>query len=182
VELFKMPLEEACLIALVQRNPGLLTFRTSAHGATPDFQRELALHCRDLQELELHRGDVTETSVYFLLTQCAHMTSLTLTSCYWYTAGTKADPFLHLQMRTLCLDGVDIMDDDLDALLRTCPNLTRLELKHCTELLGLDSLPLGTRCPSLTHLSLEENSSSLSDEMVMDISQHCQQLRALEIV
>jgi hypothetical protein len=84
VELFNMALEEARLISLVRRNRGLRSFGTSAPGATLAFQRELALNCRGLQDVQLHCVDVTETSIYFLLTQCAHLRSLTLKGCFWY--------------------------------------------------------------------------------------------------
>jgi hypothetical protein len=182
IELLSTNLDEKCLIALVRSNPGLLIFRTCAVGATQNFLRELAVSCRSLVSLRVSDVYLMQASVYFLLETCKDLRNLQLTNCAFFPPEVKvARSANYTNMQRIHLSNVDIMIEELDELLCACPSLTHLELWNCKELTDLESLSVGSYCPSLQVLSIVGNASSAGDKMLLDISQHCPRLRVLRI-
>jgi hypothetical protein len=84
-------------------------------------------------------------------------------------------------IRDLALSCVTIETDELDCLLRLCPGLTSLRLSHCEVLIGLEEMHIGTYCPSLETLIINDNMGAGGDELLLDISAHCPRLCVLQI-
>jgi hypothetical protein len=175
--------DETCLIALVRANPGLHTLSTCAPGATEAFLRELPLSCPGFADLTINQADVTQEAIYFLLQHCANLSSLYLE----YGHFIPPEEALVLQpthcpsMRTIVLSSVDILDEELDCLLQSCPNLTELDLSFCEDLEDLDALAVGQRCLHLQKLIVYDNASVVGDQVLLGLSKHCPDLCQLQI-
>jgi hypothetical protein len=151
---------------------------------TDKFLQELALSCTNLTELKLVgiKKWLAQSELHFLLqhTQLAH---LHLESCAFSSPEDDCPPppVTRTNMRALSLDGTDLEEDQLNALLHACPQLTRLELRNCEDFMDLNSLLIGTNCPLLQELSIFGESAFSGDAMMLDLSAHCAQLRVLHI-
>jgi hypothetical protein len=173
--------DEACLIALVRANPGLHTFSTCGSGATDNFLREVAQNCPGFTDLSLLLVDVTQASIYFLLQRCGNFSRLCLESGHFQPSEEDQEPVLRPSMRSLVLRGMDLLDDELDCLLRSCPGLTELELSGCRYLTELEELAVAQRCPHLQKLVMYDCMSFAGDVVLQNLSERCPQLRELQI-
>jgi hypothetical protein len=183
VELRCTQLDEACMIELVRSNPGLLSLNTFAVGLTDKFMYELAVSCRSLTRLELVdvKKPIAQNAIHHLLERTP-LSYLHLDSCM---VSFPKDGFLlpvtSATMRTLSLHEIDFDEEQVNALLHACPQLLRLELANCRDYFELDSLLVGTNCPLLQELAITDESPFDGDDLLLDISAHCPQLRVLHI-
>jgi hypothetical protein len=173
---------EEGLVALVFSNPGLLSFGTSCENVTDYLVQALALSCTSLTDLSIGKASLQLASIYLLLRHCPSLNRLALNASL-HAGAREADPepVVYKNMRSLRLVDSDIWFDAVDNLLRCFPRLVTLSLIGCYNLVELDSLPIGTRCPALQELTLRDNGSSVGDHLLLDVSTHCPHLRVLHI-
>jgi hypothetical protein len=131
-------------------------------------------------DLSMNLVDVTQASIYFLLQHCP-LSNLYLESCQFLPSEEVQLPVVCPAMRSLGLSNMDILDDELDCLLQSCPGLVELEVWGCHGLQELHRLAVGQRCPHLRKLVLFSNASVIGDEVLWGLNEHCPQLRELQI-
>jgi hypothetical protein len=173
--------DEECLIALIRANPGLQTFSTCAAGATERFLRELALNCAGLADFSINCVNVTLPSIYFLMKHCPLLSRMYIEDARFLPSAEEQPLVQCASMRSLTLSGLDILDEELDALLQCCPGLTELEVWSCDALDELDTLAVAEHCPALQKLAMFGNASAAGDEVLRCVGNRCPQLRELQI-
>jgi hypothetical protein len=182
VSLMDRCVKEESLTALIHSNPGLVSFHTSAHGATENFLQNLTLTCNRLSSLSLSYIAVSQVALFFLLKHCDNLSLVNIEHCQLQTMEAASNfAVVSASIRSLTLNSADIMLHELDRLLRACPGLTSLNLTDCQEWLDLEYLPLGTYCPSLETLTIQGSTSATGDEVLLDIAEHCACLRVLKV-
>jgi hypothetical protein len=184
VDVWARHLSEECLIALVRSNRGLTTLSTPAKGVTDTFICELGLNCRDLEDFYIPNVTVSLSSIYALLEQCPRLRCLALDETTFSPMLLGTMPTVSRSMRELFICAVNITNAQLSELLTACPGLTVLDIatSSSTELLmDLQQLRIGARYPSLQKLRLSHVSDAVADEALLEISQYCPLLRALDV-
>jgi hypothetical protein len=177
-------LTEQCLIALVRSNPGLKSLTTCADDASERFLSELAIHCPKFANLTICEVEMEEDSVRVLLSRCRHLHSLRIEDCHYIPSGEPiphAHPIVCASLQYLYLGGLNISAQSVDELLTSCPGLTTLEIWDCEEFEDIELLDIGTRCPLLRKLKINDIGCAITDEILLDIVEKCVHLTGIEI-
>jgi hypothetical protein len=159
----KSGLHNSSLAALVRANSGLLSCAIRASGTV-------------LSQL-FHALGGTCTGL-----QCQQLRALRCSGCTFFPS---TEPY-HLSapcssMRELHLTDATLPPGALEYLLHACPSLTQLEAVAMSCTAGRSVL-IGTHCPALQKLSWSgKNASFDGDATMLNVSEHCSDLRELEI-
>jgi F-box/leucine-rich repeat protein 2/20 len=171
---------DSSLGALVRNNPELIYVNITCDNATGDFVRELALSCGRLTKLTLTINEVSLDAIFFLLQHCHHLAVLRFLFCILDPPMESGPEFLaSSSMREVEFLEMEVEVSELNGLLRACPGLQRLELTDCSQQEGLGTLLVGKHCPRLQVLNTSKSPNIVDDAMLLDVSKHCRDLRAL---
>jgi hypothetical protein len=176
---FPDDLSEEALIAFVRNFPYLRSFSTTSGNVTDAVVQELASSCTGLAELEITFSFLRDASVFALMERCKDLSRLQLRNCELEPSPHQA--VARESMRELVVWRSAMSDAQLSYLLRACPGLTSLTVRDCQHIRSIPSWHIGARCPLLRRLSIEDNSSSVNDDALLEVSEHCADLRALKV-
>jgi hypothetical protein len=169
--------DEESVIALVRGNRNLQHLEVGTTGTA--IVRELALNCRELLDLSLHNQTFHLSDVYDLLAQCRRLCRIHFLSCTILPAPKRSSTSVSMQSFTF--EHTNVVEAELGDLLQSCPCLKSLTVVCCAELENLETLALGTLCPTLEGLYLGSNGSTIGDDALINISEHCRNLRSLTV-
>jgi hypothetical protein len=103
------------------------------------------------------------------------------TSLYTGIYEEALEPVICPNMRALHLFDSKIWFYAVEDFLRCFPHLVTLSLVECYRLVDIDDVEIGTRCPALQELTLQDNGSFAGDKLLLNVSTHCPRLRVLHI-
>jgi hypothetical protein len=125
---------------------------------------------------------MSEMFLYTLLGGCRNLSYIDLDYCTLVSSNHALDLIVNRNLRTLALTETELTERQLEGLLRACPALTSLTVGGCYELnMAAGSLQVGTLCPLLEDVVIAGCGPFLSEAMLIDISEHCRNLRVLNI-
>jgi hypothetical protein len=172
-------LQEQSLIRLVRSNRGLLSINLFLACTTGAFLRELAINCPCVRQVVLHSDDLDLSAIHFLLQHCLNLTRLGMNYCHFTPAITTLRPGTCASLQRLDMTGMEVSKSEIEGLLRACPGLTNIQLIYFETPLNMGGLRVGTLCPRLQCLDMTGEVSIGGDAMLLEISQHCHDLRDL---
>jgi hypothetical protein len=180
-------LNEECIAVLVRNNPGLQKLKfdgvTDDHTPICTLITQVGVNCPTLTELSIWFAVVSQPSLSFLLSRCQHLKSLLVINCLFEDIIDEQTAAVNSSIAKISLMSVSLMSHDhVRLLLSVCPGLVELQIVDCEELSDLGSLKIGTSCPALQVFSICTCTGAVGgDEMLLDISAHCQDLRLLRM-
>jgi hypothetical protein len=143
----------------------------------------LLLYCPALQELDLSRTKLSDTTISLLFNQLRSLRKLNLEACSHLSdeAFQIAPSDTPLPLETLNLNFCNqISDKAIIKLLQAQPSLRHLWLIECSLISDLAILLIAQNSPYLELLDVESN-PNVTDRTLVDIAVHCPQLELLSL-
>jgi hypothetical protein len=173
-------LASTSLDALVEANPGLVSFSAAGKGVTDRVICGLALSCPNLKEISLRGASFFPLSIQLLFKSCSQLTSVKLQDVEIISAYQQEDwRVTSASMRKLTLDNVDMTVDFLQHLLWYCPHLTSLSLLN--DLPDLVAINIGAFCLGLQELTIYSEERMAGEALLATLGEKCRGLRVLKI-